>query len=35
MRSGDVTPLAELMDEKFRWIGSERLGDPPPEFNGR
>jgi len=35
MRSGDVTPLAELMDEKIRWIGSERLGDPPPECNGR
>ena len=35
MRSGDVTPLAELMDEKIRWIGSDRLGDPPPECNGR
>jgi ketosteroid isomerase-like protein len=35
MRSGDVTPLVELMDEKIRWIGSERLGDPPPECNGR
>jgi ketosteroid isomerase-like protein len=35
MRSGDVTPLTELMDEKVRWIGSERLGDPPPECNGR
>jgi ketosteroid isomerase-like protein len=35
MRAGDVTPLAELMDEKIRWIGSERLGDPPPECNGR
>ena len=35
MRSGDVTPLAELMDEKIRWIGSESLGDSPPECNGR
>jgi ketosteroid isomerase-like protein len=35
MRAGDVTPLAELMDEQIRWIGSERLGDPPPECNGR
>ena len=35
MRSGDVTPLAELMDEKIRWIGSESLGAPPPECNGR
>ena len=35
MRAGYVTPLAELMDEKIRWIGSERLGDPPPECNGR
>ena len=35
MRSGDITPLAELMDEKIRWIGSEGLGDPPPECNGR
>ena len=35
MRAGDITPLAELMDEKIRWIGSERLGDPPPECNGR
>jgi ketosteroid isomerase-like protein len=35
MRAGDVTPLAELMDDKIRWIGSERLGDPPPECNGR
>jgi hypothetical protein len=31
MRSGDVIPLAELMDDKIRWIGSESLGDPPPE----
>jgi ketosteroid isomerase-like protein len=35
MRSGDVNPLAELMDDKIRWIGSESLGDPPPECNGR
>jgi len=35
MRSGDVNPLAELMDENIRWIGSETLGDPPPECNGR
>ena len=35
MRSGDVTPLAELMDEKIRWIGSERPGEPRPECNGR
>jgi ketosteroid isomerase-like protein len=35
MRSGDVNPLAELMDEDIRWIGSERFGDPPPECNGR
>jgi ketosteroid isomerase-like protein len=35
MRDGDVTPLTELMDEKIRWIGSERLGDPPPECNSR
>jgi len=35
MRTGDVTPLAELMDQKVRWIGSDRLGDPPPECNGR
>ena len=35
MRSGDVMPLAELMDEKIRWIGSDRFGDPPPECNGR
>jgi ketosteroid isomerase-like protein len=35
MRSGDVTPLAELMDEKVRWIGIERLGEPRPECNGR
>jgi ketosteroid isomerase-like protein len=35
MRSGDVIPLAELMDENIRWIGSQSLGDPPPECNGR
>ena len=35
MRSGDVAPLAELMDEKIRWIGSEGLGNPPPECHGR
>lgn len=35
MRSGDVIPLAELMDENIRWIGNEGLGDPPPECNGR
>ncbi len=35
MRSGDVTPLALLMDENIRWIGSQSLGDPPPECNGR
>jgi ketosteroid isomerase-like protein len=35
MRSGDVNPLAELMDENIRWIGNESLGDPPPECNGR
>ncbi|SRR5712692_2454155 len=35
MRSGDVTRLAHLMDEKIRWIGDATLGDPPPECNGR
>jgi ketosteroid isomerase-like protein len=35
MRSGNVIPLAELMDENIRWIGAESLGDPPPECNGR
>ena|SRR5579864_2359309 len=35
MRSGDVIPLAELMEVNIRWIGSESLGDPPPECNGR
>ncbi len=35
MRSGDASPLAQLMDEKIRWIGDASLGDPPPECNGR
>ena len=35
MRSGDAVPLAQLMDENIRWIGSKTLGDPPPECNGR
>lgn len=35
MRLGNVIPLAELMHENIRWIGNERLGDPPPECNGR
>lgn len=35
LRSRDVTPpLALLMDENIRWIGSESLGDPAPECNG-
>ncbi len=35
MRSGDVIPLSELVDENIRWIGNKSLGDPPPECNGR
>ena len=35
IRSGNVIPLAELMDENIHWIGNQSLGDPPPECNGR
>src|SRR5713101_6882243 len=35
MRSGNAAPLAQLMDENIRWIGSEITGDPPAECNGR
>jgi ketosteroid isomerase-like protein len=35
MRAGNVAPFVQLMDAKIRWIGSESLGHPPPECNGR
>jgi ketosteroid isomerase-like protein len=35
LRSGDVIPLVDMMDENIRWIGDRSLGDPPPECNGR
>jgi ketosteroid isomerase-like protein len=35
MRSGNVAPLAQLMDKNIRWIGSEMTGDPLAECNSR